>query len=74
MIDSKVNLPFSAKAVISTTTDGRIRVSPQSVRSLGIPMGPVMNLFGMKLDDLVPSLPAGASSRMATIFCWILAG
>ena len=53
VIDSKVNVPFSAKAVVSTTPDGRIRVSPQSVRSLGIPMGPVMNLFGMKLDDLV---------------------
>ena len=57
VIDSKVNVPFSAKAVISTTTDGRIRVSPQSVRSLGIPVGPVMNLFGMKLNDLVRIAP-----------------
>jgi len=57
VIDSKVNVPFSAKAVISTTRDGRIRVSPQSVRSLGIPVGPVMNLFGMKLNDLVRIAP-----------------
>jgi len=57
VIDSKVNVPFSAKAVISTTPDGRIRVSSQSVRSLGIPVGPVMNLFGMKLDDLVRIAP-----------------
>jgi hypothetical protein len=57
VIDSAVDLPFSAKAVVSTTPDGRIRVSPQSVRSLGIPMKPVMNLFGMKLDDLVNIAP-----------------
>ena len=57
VIDAAVNLPFSAKAVVSTTPDGRIRVSPRSVRSLGLPMKPVMNLFGMKLDDLVTIAP-----------------
>jgi hypothetical protein len=57
VIDSAINVPFSAKAVVSATPDGRIRVSPQSVRSLGVPMKPVMNLFRMKLDDLVTIAP-----------------
>ena len=53
VIDSKINIPFNATAVVSATPDGRIRVSTRSVRGFGIPMKPMMKLFGIKMDDLV---------------------
>jgi hypothetical protein len=53
VIDSAVNIPFNTTAVVSATRDGRIRVSTRSVRGFGIPMKPVMKLFGIKMDDLV---------------------
>jgi len=53
VIDSAVNIPFNATAVVSATPDGRIRVSTRSVRGFGIPMKPVMRLFRIKMDDLV---------------------
>ena len=56
-IDAAVNIPFSANAVVSVTPDGRIRVSPRSIRTLGVSMTPVMRLFGLKMDDLVRIAP-----------------
>jgi len=56
-IDAAVNVPFSANAVVSATPDGRIRVSPRSIRSLGLPMTPVMRLFGLEMEDLVRIAP-----------------
>ena len=53
VIDSAVNIPFNATAVVSATPDGRIRVSTRSVRGFGIPMKPMMKLFSIKMDDLV---------------------
>jgi len=53
VIDSAVNIPFNATAVVSATPDGRIRVSTRSVRGFGIPMKPMMKLFNIKMDDLV---------------------
>jgi hypothetical protein len=57
VIDSKINVPFSAKAVVSATPDGRIRVSTQSVKGFGVPMKPLMKIFGFKMDDLVKVAP-----------------
>ena len=59
VIDGKVNVPFSAKAVVSATADGRIRVSTTSVKSSGVPLTPVMKVLGLRLDDLV-KMPAGS--------------
>ena len=59
VIDSKVNVPFSAKAVVSATADGRIRVSTTSVKSSGVPLTPVMNVLGLRMDDLV-KMPPGS--------------
>jgi hypothetical protein len=57
VIDAKINVPFRARAMVSATADGRIRVSTTSVRSLGVPVSPVMKLFGLKMDSLVKVAP-----------------
>lgn len=59
VIDSKVNVPFSAKADVSATADGRIRVSTTSVKSSGVPLTPVMKVLGLRMDDLV-KMPPGS--------------
>ena len=53
VIDSTVNVPFTATSDVSVTADGRIRVSTRSVRGFGVPLGPVMRLFGLEMDNLV---------------------
>ena len=57
VIDSAINVPFKATSEVSATPDGRIRVSTRSVRSFGLPMKPVMKLFGFEMDDLVKVKP-----------------
>jgi|RhiMethySRZTD1v2_1073278.scaffolds.fasta_scaffold05428_2 hypothetical protein len=57
VIDSAVNIPFKSKAVLSTTPDGHIRVSTTSVRSLGLPVKPIMKLLHFQMDDLVKVAP-----------------
>ena len=57
VIDSAVNIPFSAKSTVSVTEDGRIRVSTTSVKGFGVPMKPLMKVFGFKMDDLVNVKP-----------------
>jgi hypothetical protein len=52
-----VNIPFSATSQVSTTSDGRIRVHTQSMRGFGVPVRPMMKLFGIKMDDLVKVAP-----------------
>jgi hypothetical protein len=57
VIDSTINVPFTATSVVSATPDGRIRVSTKSVRGFGLPLRPVMSLFRMKMDSLVKTTP-----------------
>jgi hypothetical protein len=57
VIDSAINVPFNAKAVVSVTSDHRIRVSTTSVRSFGLPVKPIMKLFRFEMDDLVRVAP-----------------
>jgi len=57
VIDSKVNVPFKSKAVVSATGDGRIRVSTTSVKSGGVPLTPVMKVLGLHMDSLVKVAP-----------------
>jgi hypothetical protein len=57
VIDSTINVPFKASSVVSATADGRIRVSTQSVRGFGVPLRPVMKLFGIEMDNLVKVKP-----------------
>ena len=57
VIDSAINIPFSAKSVVSVTENGKIRVANKSVRGFGVPIKPVMKLFGVHMDDLVKVKP-----------------
>jgi len=57
VIDSKVNVPFRSKAVVSATGDGRIRVSTTSVKSGGVPLTPVMKVLGIHMDSLLKVAP-----------------
>lgn len=45
-------LPFSMKATVSVTTDGRLQVHTESISALGIPTTKLLDLFGLKLEDL----------------------
>jgi hypothetical protein len=56
-IDKGVHIPFSARAAVSAAPDGRIRIATQSVKGFGVPMKPVMKLFGFEMDDLLKAAP-----------------
>jgi len=57
VIDSAINVPFTATSVVSATSDGRIRVSTKAVHGFGLPIRPIMNLFKIKMDSLVKTAP-----------------
>jgi hypothetical protein len=48
-----VDLPFTIRAQLTTTDDGRLRLHPTKVKVLGIPMKSLMRLFGLELENLV---------------------
>jgi hypothetical protein len=57
VIDKAVNIPFSVKAGIEATPDGKLRVITKSVKGFGIPMKPLMKVFHLEMDDLVRVKP-----------------
>ena len=48
-----VDVPFSVKASVSTTPDGRMRLHSESMKALGVPAKGLLELFGLKLDDVM---------------------
>ena len=48
-----LDLPFTIRAQLTVTEDGRLRLHPTKVKVLGIPMKSLMRLFGLELDNLV---------------------
>ena len=46
-------LPFSMKATVATTPDGRLRLHTESVSALGIPTTKLLDLLGLTLADLM---------------------
>jgi hypothetical protein len=48
-----VKVPFSMKASVSATPDGRLMLHTESMKALGIPAKGLLDLFGLELDDLV---------------------
>jgi len=48
-----VDVPFSTKALVRASSDGRLLLQTQSMQALGIPSKGLLDLFGLKLDDLV---------------------
>jgi hypothetical protein len=48
-----VTVPFSMKASVSATEDGRMRLHVESLKAIGVPAKGLLGVFGLKLDDLV---------------------
>ena len=48
-----VDVPFSVKASVSTTADGRMRMHSESMKALGVPAQGLLEFFGLKLDDVM---------------------
>jgi len=57
VLDKGIKVPFDLKGAVDVTADGRIRVHADSMRSLGIPVKPLMKVFGIEMDDMVKVKP-----------------
>src|SRR4029453_2013045 len=57
VLDKKIDLPFKTKGAVEPTPDGKIRVHAKSIKSLGLPVKPLMKLFGIEMDDLLKVEP-----------------
>jgi hypothetical protein len=57
VLDKKIDLPFSAKGSVEATPDGKVRVHSKSIRSLGLPVKPLMKVLGIEMDDLLEVEP-----------------
>jgi hypothetical protein len=57
VLDKGINVPFDVRAGVAATADGRIRVRADKVRGFGVPMTPVMKMFGVEMDDLMKVKP-----------------
>jgi len=55
-----LSVPFSVEAELSVTADGRVRMHPTSVKALGLPVGGLMKLIHLEIDDLVDTDEAPA--------------
>ena len=52
-----IPLPFTIRAELSTTPDGRLRLHPTSVKVAGIGVKGLMRTFGIELENLVKVRP-----------------
>jgi hypothetical protein len=57
VLDKKIDLPFKTKGAVEPTPDGKIRVHAKSIKSLGLPVKPLMKLLGIEMDDLLKLEP-----------------
>jgi hypothetical protein len=48
-----ITFPFSTTASVSTTPNGRLRLHVESMKALGMPAKGLLELFGLKLDDVL---------------------
>ena len=48
-----VPVPFSIKATVAATPDGRLRLHPTSIKAAGFVSKRVLDFFGIELEDLV---------------------
>ena len=48
-----ITIPFSTIASVSTTADGRMRMHVESMKAVGVPTKGLLDLFGLKLDDVL---------------------
>jgi hypothetical protein len=57
VIDKGIDVPFSVRAGIQATPDGKLRIVTKSVKGFGVPMKPLMKLFHIEMDDLLKVKP-----------------
>ena len=50
-----LSVPFTIVGDVTATADGRIRVHPKSVKTAKMPVGALMDLLHLELDDLITS-------------------
>jgi hypothetical protein len=48
-----IEVPFSTKATVGVTADGRLRLHAESMKAAGIPAKGLLKLFGLELDDVM---------------------
>lgn len=48
-----VHVPFSSKASVSPTRDGRLQFHVESLKALGVPAKGLLKVFGLELEDVV---------------------
>jgi hypothetical protein len=48
-----IDVPFSVKASVSATSDGRMRLHTESMKAVGVPAKGLLELFGLKLEDVM---------------------
>jgi hypothetical protein len=48
-----ITIPFSTTASVSTTADGQMRLHVESMKAVGVPAKGLLELFGLKLDDVL---------------------
>jgi hypothetical protein len=48
-----LTVPFSAKAAVGVTGDGRLRLHLESIKTAGVPAKGLMHAFGLELADVV---------------------
>lgn len=57
VLEKGIPIPFDVKGGVEATADGRIRVHAAKVRGFGLPITPVMKLFGIEMDDMLKVKP-----------------
>jgi hypothetical protein len=57
LLDKGIKLPFDVSGDVEATADGRIRMHAGNVKALGLPLNPLMRLFGIEMDDLLKIEP-----------------
>jgi hypothetical protein len=57
-----VSVPFSMRATIAATPDGKIRVHPTSIKAAGFLSKRVLDFFGLELDNLVTMKSVSAAT------------
>ncbi|HEY8225386.1 MAG TPA: hypothetical protein VIG25_08930 [Pyrinomonadaceae bacterium] len=52
-VHKMADLPFEVKAILSATSDGKIRIHPTSIKTAGLPVKGFLHLFGVEMDDVI---------------------
>jgi hypothetical protein len=54
-LHSKGDIPFETEGTLTSTADGKVRLHGEKIRALKLPVKGLMDLFGIKISDLIKS-------------------